>query len=169
MYRWMRNPFQGILFHARRTLLIGSLAALALPAAAFAQDPNPMPMVPKSDPAMLAAFAHAAASLDGFLAVYRNPPPGAQRFAVKIGLIDTTKSPGYALVRPGASPPGQVEWFWTYGLTIEKDGFAAPLGNDPDELRNVKRGQVIRFAREHIGDWMYFQDGKIVGNATACP
>ncbi len=149
-------------------LLSAMLAWAALCAGlAFAGDPNPVPKVPKGDPAMAAAFAHAAASLDGFFAAWRDPPPGAERFSVKIGLIDTPEAPGYAVVRPGA--PGAIEWFWTNHLSVDGAGFSARLGNDPDMLRNVAYGQTIHFARGDIGDWMYWQDGKIVGNATACP
>jgi uncharacterized protein YegJ (DUF2314 family) len=28
---------------------------------------------------------------------------------------------------------------------------------------------VIHFTRKDIGDWMYLKDGKIIGDATACP
>jgi uncharacterized protein YegJ (DUF2314 family) len=143
------------------------LSALLCQGAAFASDPNPVAKVPKGDPAMSAAFAKAAATLDAFLAKWRNPPPGAERFSLKIGLVDTPDAPGYAVVRPGA--PGAVEWFWTNNLSLDGAGFSATLANDPDMLHNVSFGQVVRFTRQDIGDWMYWQDGKIVGNATACP
>jgi uncharacterized protein YegJ (DUF2314 family) len=138
---------------------------------AFANDPNPVPKVPKGDPAMTAAFARAAAGLDGFLAKWRNPPPGAERFSVKLGLRDTPGAPGYAIVRPDtdSGTSGFVEWFWTNDLRAEATGFSAKLSNEPEDLRNVAFGQIIHFTRQDIGDWMYFQNGKIVGNATACP
>jgi uncharacterized protein YegJ (DUF2314 family) len=139
-------------------------------ATALAGDPNPVPSVPKGDPAMSAAFARAAATLDDFFAKWRNPPAGADRFLVKIGLADSDVPPGYVVIRPGAAGPGSpVEWFWAGDLHAEGAGFSAQLGNDADDLHNVEFGQVVHFAREEIGDWMYFQNGKIVGNATACP
>ncbi len=39
----------------------------------------------------------------------------------------------------------------------------------PRRSHNVTMGQTIHFTRADIGDWMYFQNGKIIGNATACP
>ncbi|MGD0184578.1 MAG: DUF2314 domain-containing protein [Roseiarcus sp.] len=143
------------------------LSALLVAGIALAGDPNPVPKVPTGDPAMIAAFAHAAAGLDGFFADWRKPPPRAERFSVKIGLIDTPDAPGYAVVRPGAA--GAIEWFWTKELRVDGAGFSARLANDPDRLRNVSFGQTVHFSREDIGDWMYWRDGKIVGNATACP
>jgi uncharacterized protein YegJ (DUF2314 family) len=136
---------------------------------AFALDPNPVPKVPKGDPAMAAAFARASATLDGFLAKWRKPPPGAEGFTVKIGLMDIAAAPGYALVKPDSSVAEPVEWFWTNALRQEGDGFTGEIGNDAELLHNVSGGQTVHFKQQDIGDWMYFQDGKIVGNATACP
>jgi uncharacterized protein YegJ (DUF2314 family) len=136
---------------------------------AFADDPNPVPKVPKRDPAMSEAFAHAAASLDKFFAKWRHPPTGSERFSVKIGLAAAPGAPGYAIVRPDTDTNDRVEWFWANHLLVEGADFSAQIANDPEWLHNVARGQTIHFTRQDIGDWMYFQNGKIVGNATACP
>jgi uncharacterized protein YegJ (DUF2314 family) len=146
-----------------------ALYVLVSSAPALAIDPNPVPNVPKGDPAMAAAFTRAAASLDRFLAVWRNPPPGAEGFSVKIGLKDTSNAPGYAIVRPGEPTAGMVEWFWMHDLRAVGAGFAAEIDNDAGSLHHVTKGWTIRFTRRDIGDWMYFQNGKIIGNATACP
>jgi uncharacterized protein YegJ (DUF2314 family) len=163
------------IFIAARTTFKVCLSALALllvvshSGMALAGDPNPVQIVPKGDPAMTAAFAHAAAGLDGFLAKWRTPPPGADRFAVKIGLVDAPGAPGYAFVLPGEGAASQVEWFWVIDLHTEGATFSGRIGNDPEWLRNVSGGQTIHFTRQDIGDWMYFQNGKIIGNATVCP
>jgi uncharacterized protein YegJ (DUF2314 family) len=139
---------------------------------AFALDPNPVPSVPKADPAMSAAFARAAAGLDGFFAKLSDPPRGAERFSVKIGLMDAPGRLGYTIVRPDSAPDmddGVIEWFWVNALRTEGTGFSGKIANDPEYLHNVSAGQMIHFARQDIGDWMYFQNGKIIGNATACP
>jgi uncharacterized protein YegJ (DUF2314 family) len=151
----------------RATGLTALLQFLLLTGLAFA-DPN-ISYVPKSDPAMSAAFAQAAASLDGFLKAWRNPPPGAKAFALKIGLTDSASPPGYIIVPPNGDAPSAVEWFWVVDLHVDGDAFSGAINNDPEELRNVSSGQMIHFARKDVGDWMYMQDGKIVGDATACP
>jgi uncharacterized protein YegJ (DUF2314 family) len=163
------TPGRAMFVLLRRKILAALLVASLHSGIALADDPNPVPKVPKGDPAMSAAFAHAAAGLDGFFVKWRQPPAGAQGFSVKIGLTDAPGAPGYALVRPGASAVGQVEWFWTHGLRAEGAGFSAELGNEAEDLHNVSMGQIIHFTTQDIGDWMYFQDGKIIGNATACP
>ena len=153
----------------KRSLAAGALLAALYSGAAFATDPNPVPKVPTGDPAMNAAFARAAAGLDGFFAKMRNPPPGAERFTVKLGLTDAPGAPGYAIVLPGAGAAGPVEWFWTSNVHAEAAGFSGQIANDAEDIHNVKMGQTVHFTRADIGDWMYFQNGKIVGNATACP
>jgi uncharacterized protein YegJ (DUF2314 family) len=147
------------------------LLALSYSGTALANDPNPVPKVPMGDPAMTAAFAHARLGLEGFLLIWRHPPPGADRFAVKIGLMDAPGVPGYVIVSPvdDATQNGRIEWFWVVDLHSEGAGFSGQIGNDPEWLRNVSSGQTIHFARQDIGDWMYMQHGKIIGNATACP
>ena len=110
------TPIAALLF------LISMLSGLA-----FADDPNPVPKVPKGDVAMMDAFAHAAAGLDGFLSTWRDPPRGAKRFSVKIGLMDASGAPGYVIVRPGVVVSGRVEWFWTHGLRADGAGFTAGL------------------------------------------
>jgi uncharacterized protein YegJ (DUF2314 family) len=156
-----------------RVLRIAAALVLALwlRAPAFANDANPVPKVPKGDAAMEAAFARAAGGLDGFFAKWRNPPRGAEHFSVKIGLADTPGQPGYALVRPDAdaASAGPIEWFWTNNLRADGDAYTAELNNDAEDLHNVAFGQVIHFSRSDIGDWIYYQNGKIIGNATACP
>ncbi|HLH11412.1 MAG TPA: DUF2314 domain-containing protein [Methylovirgula sp.] len=143
------------------------LAWLLLVGVAFAQEPDTV-KVPHMDPDMSAAFARAAAGLDAFLEKWRNPPPGAERFAVKIGLVDSSSPPGYEVVRPDSDTSDIVEWFWVNDLRIDGADFSGRLANDPEDLHNVSLGQTVHFKREDIGDWMYRQDGKIVGNATAC-
>jgi hypothetical protein len=82
----------------------------------------------------------AAATLDGFLIKWRNPPPGAEGFTVKIGLMDKSAAPGYALVKPGSAVAPPVEWFSTH-LKQNSNGFYAEM------RRNVSAGDTIRFTR----------------------
>ena len=71
-------------------------------------------------------------------------------------------------MRPNSATSAIVEWFWVNNLHADDAGFSGRLANDPESLHNVSLGQTIHFTKEDIGDWMYRQDGKIIGNATAC-
>ena len=164
-------PVPRFISAARAPLRMMAVAATLLAAcgAVHPQDREPVPLVPRGDPAMLAAFSRAAASFDEFLAKWRTPPPGAEGFSVKIGLKDTSAAPGYATVRPPALVRDPVEWFWTSRLRRDGDSFTAEIDNDAELLHNVSQGATVRFTRQDIGDWMYLQNGKVVGNFTACP
>jgi len=45
----------------------------------------------------------------------------------------------------------------------------ATVGNTPENVTYVKFGQRIEFEQDQISDWMYYRDGKIVGNFTMRP
>ena len=124
-------------------------------------------IVPAGDPAMAAAYRKAAATLDQFLAAWRQPPTGAKRFAVKVGLKAVSTPPGFEIVRPGS--PGVVEYFWIGDLSQTAQGFAGAVHNEPENVHAVRSGSRISFGRADIADWTYFENGKIAGNATACP
>lgn len=125
--------------------------------------------VPTGDAAMSAAFAKARAGVDDFLARLRNPPAGSSAFSVKIGLIDTQTGPGFAIVRPDQPGETKVEWFWISHLREVDGGYEGLIDNEPESIRNIHDHQIIRFVTDDIGDWMYLQNGRIVGNATLCP
>lgn len=161
--------FDAARFNAKLKIAVAAAIVAMCSSSAFSADPNPVPSVPARDPAMVAAFARAAASLDDFLTKWRNPPPGTDSFSVKVGLIDSSGVPGHAIIRPGDTASTRVEFFWMGNLKEEADGFSAQVANDVEYLRNVHPGDTVHFKRSDIADWMYLRDGKIVGNATACP
>ena len=160
---------------SRRCCVLAPAAIAALAGLAFGQAPafpdgvDPFPLVRKGEPARSAAFTRAAATLGVFLAAWRHPSSGATGFAVKLGLADAQDSTGFTLVRPDSEATAFVEWFWCGELQGDGERFTARIHNEPDSLRNVRYGQVVRFTQADIGDWMYWRDGKIVGNATECP
>ncbi len=137
-----------------RTVL--SLMLVLAPGLASAQatdssDDRTMVFAP-GDPEMAAATATAIASLDEFLALSEAPPPGADRFKLKV------------MVRDG----NITEHFWVIPFRRTETGFAGILSNEPAEVRNVVLGQNIEFSRDDISDWGYRRDGRQVGSFTVC-
>ena len=116
--------------------------------------------VPTGDAAMEAAFAKARATLDGFLALLDKPPPNTDVYTVKLRIVD-----------PGNKA---VEFFWVGDLDRTGDVFSGRIDNTPRSVTNVREGQVVRFTRAEIYDWMYvdynFINAKrrMVGNFTLC-
>ena len=123
--------------------------------------------VPTRDRAMMAAYAKAAAGFEDFLAAWRNPPSEATDFAVKVGLTDSNEEPGFAVIRPGSRHRGNIEYVWLENLKENGDGFTGqPVSIE--HLENIRLNDTVHFTKADIADWMYYLDGKVVGNATAC-
>jgi uncharacterized protein YegJ (DUF2314 family) len=121
--------------------------------------------VPMGDRAMIVAAGKAQAGLDGFLAKLANPPDGTSNYSIKVGITD--QPGGYALTTDqGLSG---VEYFWLTDIVATRDGFLGQLGNDPELARNVHFAEQIPFKKSDIFDWLYFDNGQMKGNFTACP
>ncbi|OHV89791.1 hypothetical protein ORS3428_13950 [Mesorhizobium sp. ORS 3428] len=109
-------------------------------------------MVAPDDAEMAAAIAQARSSLDDFLALSEAPPPGTDRFKLKVMIVD-----------------GNVtEHFWVIPFKRTATGFVGILANEPERVRNVVLGQNIEFTRDDISDWGYTRDGHQVGSFTVC-
>lgn len=133
-----------------------SLMLALAPGSASAQATNPSDdktvIFATDDPEMAAATARALASLDEFLALSEVPPPGTDRFKLKVKIRD-----------------GNVtEHFWVTPFRRIETGFVGILSNQPAEVRNVVLGQTIEFGRDDISDWGYRRDGRQVGSFTVC-
>ena len=101
---------------------------------------------------MATAFRRAKATLPKFLALARAPRSTITRMGLKVPIRDR----------------GSTEYFWITPF-IEKDGvLIGRIDNTPRSVSNVKAGQVIKFDPDDVVDWFYRENGRMVGNYTAC-
>ena len=110
--------------------------------------------VADDDPAMLAAFEQARKTLDGFLKLAASPAPGTEAYGLKVAVSDD----------------GGTEYFWVTPFTVEGNSFSGRINNTPRVVSNVEEGELIKFDRSKVVDWVY-QDTKrnrMYGNFTAC-
>lgn len=105
--------------------------------------------VRRSNDAMRVAMDAAQASLDQFLAIVGDPRPNQQKFLVRIFFVHQD----------------QVEHIWMENLDMSSSPFSGALANDP-RLPGLAFGQRKTFVKDRITDWMYFEDGKMVGGYT---
>jgi uncharacterized protein YegJ (DUF2314 family) len=96
------------------------------------------------------AIADARSAFDEFLARFRNPQPGDEDFHVKVRIED----------KHG------VEHFWVSDLKLDSEPYSGKIADDPGIVKKVKFGQVYRFTRSEISDWMYMTKGTMQGNYT---
>jgi uncharacterized protein YegJ (DUF2314 family) len=111
-------------------------------------------IVPDSDPDMAEAFRKARATLPGFLALAKSPPPGTTGFAVKVAIRDSRNT----------------EYFWINPFAEHGGYFSGPIDNEPRLVTNVQLDQVWKFKQSEIVDWTYLDMTKrrSFGNFTTC-
>src|SRR5262249_32263082 len=73
-------------------------------------------------------------------------------FAVKIKIVDGDAT----------------EFFWVSVVGHTDNQFTGRLNNSAQLVKNVKEGQIVRFAEGDIVDYLYRENGKMQGNYTAC-
>lgn len=110
--------------------------------------------VEQGDPIMAIAYKKARETLPEFLALMRAPRPTVKGFAVKVPIPYGTGT--------------DAEFFWISPIE-ERDGeLIGRINNEPRLAKSVKIGQIIAFDGSQIIDWLYYENGKMVGNFTAC-
>ena len=129
-------------------LLVLALAILFAGCGGTSDDP--VIGVEAEDREMNAAIAHARSTVAEFVERLENPKPTDEAFSVK------------KMVEDG----DQVEHFWLTDISHTDGTFSGTIGNDPQVVRTVKFGQQVTVAASDITDWMYLDNGKMVGNFT---
>jgi uncharacterized protein YegJ (DUF2314 family) len=104
--------------------------------------------------AMRQAAEKARATLDDFLVKAKDPPAGTKSYAVKVGVREA----------------GGTEYFWVEELSWSDGSFMGRISDEPRLVKSVKPGQIHKFGRSDIVDWIYIDEksGKTFGNFTAC-
>ena len=110
--------------------------------------------IKQGDAIMALAYKKARETLPDFLALVRAPRPTIKGFAVKVPVPYGTGT--------------DAEFFWISPFE-ERDGeFRGRINNEPRFAKSVKNGQIVAFDQSQIVDWLYHEDGRMVGNFTAC-
>jgi uncharacterized protein YegJ (DUF2314 family) len=132
-------------------LLVGSARAESLLDLSKRDD---VARIEKGNPDMAAAFKKARGTLPQFLKLALAPPPNSRGFAVKIGIpYDDRRN---------------AEFFWITPFKPQGDKYVGNINNTPRSAKTVKLGQTIEFTETEIVDWLYQENGRMVGNYTAC-
>jgi uncharacterized protein YegJ (DUF2314 family) len=111
-------------------------------------------IIERGNPDMAEAYKRARATLPQFLESALKPPPNTRGFAVKIGIPYGNRT--------------DAEFFWISPFKPQGDKYVGNINNTPRLAKTVKLGQVIEFAETEIVDWLYVEDGKMIGNYIAC-
>ncbi len=103
--------------------------------------------------AMRQAAEKAQATLDDFLVKAKQPPAGTKCYAVRVG------------IREGRD----TEYFWLDEFSWSDGTFMGRINDEPRLVKSIKSGQIYKFSRFDIVDWMYIDEtsGRTFGNFTA--
>jgi len=106
--------------------------------------------VDDTDPMMLSAISKARSTVGQFIEALSKPQPSQSRFSVKVP------------IRDGDS----TEHMWLIPVHYQDGKFSGTIDNEPDKVKTIKLGDTIDVKTQEISDWMYVDNGKLVGGYT---
>jgi uncharacterized protein YegJ (DUF2314 family) len=106
--------------------------------------------VPKNNPAMHLAVQEARKTIKTFIAALGHPGPGQQDFELKKRFVQGD----------------QVEHIWLSDVKIVGNHFEGKIDNQPRKIQGLTLGQVVSVKRNEISDWLYIDNGTLVGGYT---
>lgn len=106
--------------------------------------------VPKNNAAMHLAVQEARKTIKTFIAALRHPGPGQEDFELKKRFVQGD----------------QVEHIWLSDVKIMGNHFEGQIDNQPRKIQGLKLGQVVSVKRNEISDWLYIENGTLVGGYT---
>jgi uncharacterized protein YegJ (DUF2314 family) len=114
---------------------------------------EPLPdfiLVQSDDPRMMEAHIEARSTVEQFIQALQTQKPSQSLFSVKAPITD------------GES----VEHIWLGSVQFQDDKFIGIVDNEPGIVTDISLGDKISVERARISDWMYVDDGKLVGGFT---
>jgi len=107
-------------------------------------------LVASDDAEMNAAIQKARDTVNTFIENLISPKPNQTYFFIKIRLADGDNS----------------EHMWLNTVSYDGQFFYGNIANDPEFVKNIKPGDQVKVLPGDISDWMYVEDGKLVGGYT---
>jgi uncharacterized protein YegJ (DUF2314 family) len=130
--------------------LIALAMAILVVAVGCRKSDDPVVKVRAEDSEMNAAISAAQASITNFMAVFRNPQTNQQ----------------YFLIKGKFTASDVVEHIWVADLRYDGSVFHGVIANEPERISGLTFKQPVEVQLGQISDWMFVQDGKLVGGYT---
>ena len=106
--------------------------------------------VPKDHVAMHRAVIEARKTVGKFITALKHPGPGQQDFEVKKPFIQGN----------------EVEHIWLSDVRFVGNRFQGQVDNQPRKIHGLKLGQLVSVNPDEISDWLYVDNGKLIGGYT---
>jgi uncharacterized protein YegJ (DUF2314 family) len=114
------------------------------------ENANTAVAVPRGDVIIEAASEKARASVSEFIETLAKPSANQSDFSVKVPIINA----------------GTTHSVWLQHLSHDGSKFLGRLGPDVEGMSGHAPGDEITVAPKDIEDWMYVENGKLVGGYT---
>ena len=131
--------------------LLGVLALAGCANNATKLHDGAMFQVADDDAKMNAALAKGKASLPQFVAALKQNKPSRSHFAVYARFVENEK----------------VEFLWIDPVVLDGANFRGIVANKPEMLTKIKAGDRILVPNADVTDWMYVENGKLVGGYSS--
>ena len=99
---------------------------------------------------MNAAIEKARQSVDTFIKALQNPGAAQTFFSIKAKFTDGD----------------EVEHIWLESVTYDGKKLQGKIGNEPLYIKNISLGDAVSVMPKDISDWMFVENGKLVGGFT---
>ena len=136
---------------ARSALLIVLLAGASLLVSSCSKSDDSVTHVANDDKEMNGAIDQARKSVQQFITALQSPKAGQSDFNVKKRFLEAD---------------GGGEHIWLRDVTFDGKNFHGKVNNDPEMVKNVKLGDDATVGKDEISDWMFIENGKLVGGYT---
>jgi uncharacterized protein YegJ (DUF2314 family) len=113
--------------------------------------PSPVIEVERSDKEIERITENARRALPVFFRNLARPEAGAGNFYLKY---------------PLTSEDGGAEQVWLGNIRFKNGNYYGTLSNTAKFINSVKKSKTITIDTDKITDWMYIQDGKIMGGRS---
>jgi uncharacterized protein YegJ (DUF2314 family) len=113
--------------------------------------PSPTVDIEQSEKELEKIADNAQRALPTFFRNLARPEAGADNFFVKYSLT---------------TDDGSAEQVWLGGIRVKDGVYYGRLANTSDLPGGKKKNKLITFDPNKITDWMYIQDGKIIGGRS---
>ena len=105
--------------------------------------------VAADDPEMIATINNARMTVKQFFDAFMNPKKGQTSFLLKVAFVSGD----------------QTEHIWLADLDFSGPKPRGVVANEP-QIKGVRFKQTVDFDPAHVTDWMYVDNGRLVGGYT---
>ena len=145
-----------------RSVLLAAALFVGIPLSVKADNPIPKELqnktasepdyyqVPNEHAAMHQAVVEARRTVGKFVHALKHPASGQTDFEVKKPFVQGT----------------EVEHVWLSDVQFTGGRFHGRVDNTPRKIHDLKVGQVVSVNPNEISDWVYIDNGRLVGGYT---